>query len=213
MDDGRGKVRAGGGELEEIAGMLGLRSSDVDTVLRAVQGLEDKIGDSAPLETLRMRTEMLNKLAEQLERAAGTEEEKEDVRAPAEKKSKRSECSWDGDEVLELSVMLAEEDEEDDRDEYTHRKVCSLAETSKQLEVKQKELLDRISVRESDIKAVLPIINALSPPPETATSEQRQQLEHEEDVKLTSLLEQAVSDANELLRDATEELQAAVAHL
>ena len=211
-------------ELRAISELLGLRSNDLATVLEAVQSLEDAVTGSEDLEVLQKRTDVLTRLAEKLEAEAdledskesGEKEEEEAEEPPAEKKP-RGECSWDGGEegasLEDLSVMLASEEAEEEQDEDTHRKVCVLAETSKQLEAKQKELLASISTRDSDIKAVLPLINALTPPPETATDAQRAAAEQQEDAKLTEMLEQAVSTANELLRDATEELQEAISQI
>lgn len=211
-------------ELRAISELLGLRSNDLATVLEAVQSLEDAVTGAEDLEVLQKRTDVLTRLAEKLEAEAdledskesGEKKEEEAEEPPAEKKP-RGECSWDGGEegasLEDLSVMLASEEAEEEQDEDTHRKVCVLAETSKQLEAKQKELLTSISTRDSDIKAVLPLINALTPPPETATDAQRAAAEQQEDAKLTEMLEQAVSTANELLRDATEELQEAISQI
>ena len=208
-------------ELEAVAELLGLRSSDLATVLEAVQSLEDAVGCPEDLELMQQRTETLTRLAERLEAEADLEESKEreekDAEEPPAEKKPRSECSWDGGEegasLEDLSVMLATEEAEEDQDEDTHRKVCVLAETSQQLEAKKKELLDSISTRESDIQAVLPLINALTPPPDGATEAQRAAAEQQEDVKLTEMLEKAVSNANELLRDVTEELQEAISQI
>ena len=60
---------------------------------------------------------------------------------------------------------------------------------------------------------MLPLINALTPPPDTASDAQRAAAEQQEDAKLTEMLEQAVSTANELLRDATEDLQEAISQI
>ena len=211
-------------ELGAVAELLGLRSSDLATVLEAVQSLEDAVAAAGDLEVLQQRTEVLTRLAERLEADADLEEskgsdekEKEDGEKPPAEKKPRGECSWDGGEegasLEDLSVMLASEEAEEEQDEDTHRKVCVLAETSKQLEAKQKELLASISTRDSDIKAVLPLINALTPPPDTASDAQRAAAEQQEDAKLTEMLEQAVSTANELLRDATEDLQEAISQI
>lgn len=214
-------------ELGAVAELLGLRSSDLATVLEAVQSLENAVTGAEDLAVLKQRTEMLTRLAERLENEADLEdskesdekeeEEKEKAEEPPAEKKSRGECSWDGGEegasLEDLSVMLASEEAEEDQDEDTHRKVCVLAETSKQLEAKQKELLASISTRDSDIKAVLPLINALTPPPDNATDAQRAAAEQQEDAKLTEMLEQAVSTANELLRDATEELQEAISQI
>lgn len=216
-------------EMSAVAGLLGLRSSDLATVLEAVQNLEDAVAAAGDLEVLQQRTEVLTRLAERLEAEADleeskgsdekkeVEEEEEDCEKPPAEKKPRGECSWDGGEegasLEDLSVMLASEEAEEEQDEDTHRKVCVLAETSKQLEAKQKELLASISTRDSDIKAVLPLINALTPPPDTASDAQRAAAEQQEDAKLTEMLEQAVSTANELLRDATEDLQEAISQI
>lgn len=213
-------------ELGAVADLLGLRSSDLATVLEAVQSLEDAVAAAGDLEVLQQRTEVLTRLAERLEAEADLEESKgsdekkeveEDCEKPPAEKKPRGECSWDGGEegasLEDLSVMLASEEAEEEQDEDTHRKVCVLAETSKQLEAKQKELLASISTRDSDIKAVLPLINALTPPPDTASDAQRAAAEQQEDAKLTEMLEQAVSTANELLRDATEDLQEAISQI
>ena len=225
-DDGGGTVLPGSGvrvnEMDEIAELLGLRSSDVGSVVRAIQSLENKVNDVVPLETLNKRIRMLDMIADKLEADAVKEEEKDgddkddkDVVVPPSEKKRKKDYSWDEEDqtVLEVSVMLAGDEEEEDRDEYTHRKVASLAETFRQLEDKKKELIGSLSIDESDVDVVLPIINALTPIPEAATDEQRFELEHQEDMKLTSLLDRAISNTNERLRDLTKELEQTVAQL
>ena len=214
---GYGEVCASQYELDAIADALGTRSSDVGTLLAAIQSLEDKVRGVPDVATTLWRAEALERLAERLEADAAREQERERKladeiaereRAQEAKQAARQaeECSWDGacgneDTLLDdLSCLVAGEDEEDDRDEFSHRKVCALADTSRQLEARQHELLRSVSASEADIGVLLPVISALEP----------DSPDEQEDEKLGAMLEQALADAQRQLQEASDKLQDAV---
>ena len=236
--DGDGEVCSSQRALDAVADALGLRDSELGTILDAVLSLEDKLNSTPDCATLNRRAAALEQLAERLEAEAVDEpalekklaeqiEQQKQQRQRAKAHNSRAtttttaegqECSWDGageDTMLDdLSCLVAGEEEEEDRDEFTHRKVCMLADTSRQLDARQKELMSSgVAVREEDVSTLLPLVNALVPAPETATPDERAAIEAREDARLGELLEQAINSATLLLQEATEELEDAVGRM